>query len=166
MAKNNNLTHFLTSEASKFRSVLGTLATINPQDFDDLIDSVFTKGYNDWEVKVDCGFVPVTSVSSSVTVTGIKDSNGNSFTPNNVVFMVAPPEGSSTGNTSTTNTKCVAFVATTSEKIMVSTDGSYKMLATNMGNNVTFASGKFTYTNSTEDYKIPIGRYMWIAWKI
>jgi len=47
MAKNNNLTDFLTSEANKFRSVLGTQGTINPQDFDDLIDDVYDKGYND-----------------------------------------------------------------------------------------------------------------------
>ncbi len=47
MAKNNNLTDFLTSLANKFRSVLGTSGTIDPQDFDDLVDSTYTKGYND-----------------------------------------------------------------------------------------------------------------------
>ena len=47
MAKTNNLTDFLTSEANKFRSVLGTQGTIDPQDFDDLIDDVYDKGYND-----------------------------------------------------------------------------------------------------------------------
>ena len=47
MAKTDNLTDFLTSHANKFRSVLGTSGTIDPQDFDDLVDSTYTKGYND-----------------------------------------------------------------------------------------------------------------------
>lgn len=47
MAKNNNLTDFLTNLANKFRSVLGTSETINPQNFEGLIDTTYTKGYND-----------------------------------------------------------------------------------------------------------------------
>ncbi len=47
MAKNNNLTDFLTNLANKFRSVLGISNTLNPQDFEDLITSTYNKGYND-----------------------------------------------------------------------------------------------------------------------
>ena len=47
MAKNNNLTDFLTNLANKFRSVLGISETINPQNFEGLIDTTYTKGYND-----------------------------------------------------------------------------------------------------------------------
>lgn len=50
MAKTNNLTDFLTSEADKFRSVLGTQGTIDPQDFDDLIDDVYDKGFTDGRI--------------------------------------------------------------------------------------------------------------------
>ena len=47
MAKNNNLTDFLTNLANKFRTKLGLSSTINPQNFEGLIDDVYTKGYND-----------------------------------------------------------------------------------------------------------------------
>lgn len=47
MAKNNNLTDFLTNLADKFRSKLETSGTIDPQDFEGLIDDTYTKGYND-----------------------------------------------------------------------------------------------------------------------
>lgn len=44
MAKNNNLTDFLTSLANKFRDKLGTSNPINPQDFEDKVDEVYAKG--------------------------------------------------------------------------------------------------------------------------
>lgn len=44
MAKTNNLTDFLTSLAAKFRAKLGTLGTINPQDFEGKVDAVFEAG--------------------------------------------------------------------------------------------------------------------------
>lgn len=47
MAKNNNLTDFLTNLANKFRSKLGLSSNINPQNFESLIDDVYTKGYSD-----------------------------------------------------------------------------------------------------------------------
>ena len=58
MSKRNNLTDFLTSEANKFRSILGTSQSINPQDFDDLIDDVYDKGLSDGGVeRKDINFV-------------------------------------------------------------------------------------------------------------
>ena len=47
MAKNNNLTDFLTNLATKFRSKLGLSNKINPQNFESLIDDVYSKGYSD-----------------------------------------------------------------------------------------------------------------------
>lgn len=67
MSKTNNLTDFLTSEANKFRSVLGTSGTINPQNFDDLIDDVYTKGYNDAPSGTD---VSDTTASTNDVLTG------------------------------------------------------------------------------------------------
>ncbi len=47
MAKNNNLTDFLTNLANKFRNKLGSTSSINPQNFEGLIDDIYAKGYND-----------------------------------------------------------------------------------------------------------------------
>lgn len=51
MAKNNNLTDFLTGIANKFRSVLKTSKKINPQSFESAIDEVYEKATDDfWAV--------------------------------------------------------------------------------------------------------------------
>ena len=47
MAKNNNLTDFLKGLADKFRSVLGTSALIDPQDFEDQIQQVYNHGFSE-----------------------------------------------------------------------------------------------------------------------
>lgn len=47
MAKNNNLTDFLTSLANKFRSKLRMRTPINPQNFDTMVDNVYTQGSTD-----------------------------------------------------------------------------------------------------------------------
>lgn len=44
MAKNNNLGDFLKGLADKFRSSLGTTASINPQDFESKVDEVYSQG--------------------------------------------------------------------------------------------------------------------------
>lgn len=44
MAKNNNLGDFLKSLADKFRSKLSTTAKINPQDFENKVDEVYSQG--------------------------------------------------------------------------------------------------------------------------
>lgn len=46
MAKNDNLTDFLKGLADKFRSVLGTAAPLNPQDFEDKIQTVRDEAYS------------------------------------------------------------------------------------------------------------------------
>ena len=45
MAKNNNLTDFLTSIADKIREKLGITDAINPQDFEDNIDKISDSSY-------------------------------------------------------------------------------------------------------------------------
>ena len=45
MAKNNNLTDFLTSIADKIREKLGIANAINPQDFEDNIDKISDSSY-------------------------------------------------------------------------------------------------------------------------
>ncbi|MCF2557092.1 hypothetical protein JQM64_06105 [Fournierella massiliensis] len=46
MAKNDNLTDFLKGLADKFRSVLGTADPLNPQDFEDKIQTVRDEAYS------------------------------------------------------------------------------------------------------------------------
>lgn len=46
MAKNDNLTDFLKGLADKFRSVLGTADPLNPQDFEDKIQTVRDDAYS------------------------------------------------------------------------------------------------------------------------
>lgn len=45
MAKSDNLTDFLRGLADKFRSVLGTVEPLNPQDFEDKIQGAYDKGF-------------------------------------------------------------------------------------------------------------------------
>lgn len=45
MAKNDNLTDFLTGLADKLRSLLSTADPINPQEFEDKIQGVYDKGF-------------------------------------------------------------------------------------------------------------------------
>ena len=87
MAKNNNLTDFLTGLATKIRTVNGTSGTINPQDFENWIADTYTKGYNDNALKIDSGTFELDADSSTFTQSGIVDSNGNSFTPDFVVAI-------------------------------------------------------------------------------
>ena len=47
MAKNNNLGDFLAGIANKIRGLLGTTDPINPQDFEDKIQSVYDKGFSE-----------------------------------------------------------------------------------------------------------------------
>lgn len=47
MAKNNNLTDFLRGIADKLRALLGTADQINPQEFEDKIQSVYDKGFSE-----------------------------------------------------------------------------------------------------------------------
>ena len=46
MAKNDNLTDFLKGLADKFRSVLGTADPLNPQEFEDKIQTVRDEAYS------------------------------------------------------------------------------------------------------------------------
>ena len=64
MAKNNNLTDFLTNLANKFRTKLGSSSTINPQNFEGLIDDVYTKGYNDAPSGTDVSDTTATQVTA------------------------------------------------------------------------------------------------------
>lgn len=47
MAKNDNLTDFLTGLADKLRSLLSTADPINPQEFEDKIQGVYDKGFSE-----------------------------------------------------------------------------------------------------------------------
>ena len=49
MAKNNNLTDFLTDVANAIRAKKGTTAKINPQNFASEIASISTGGGESWE---------------------------------------------------------------------------------------------------------------------
>lgn len=170
MAKNNNLTDFLTSEANKFRSVLGTQGTINPQDFDDLIDDVYTKGYNDHYLKIDSGTFELNADAGTYTITGIVDKNGNSFTPNVVVFIMSDDEAT-THNLG--SHKVIAFMRRKSDisaRIAVyqmSIDGvmTYKdIVRTNPSiTGITWGNGTVKYTTSNSVYYLAKGTYAWIA---
>lgn len=170
MAKNNNLTDFLTSEANKFRSVLGTSGTIDPQDFDDLIDDVYTKGYNDHFLKIDSGTFELTDYASSYTISDIVDENGNSFTPNVIVFILSD-DAATTHNLEAH--KVISFfrrkslmsarIATYEMKI----DGvmTYKdIVRTNPSvTGMTFGNGTARYSTTNSVYYLAKGTYAWMA---
>lgn len=170
MAKNNNVTDFLTSEANKFRSVLGTSGTINPQDFDGLIDDVYTKGYNDHFLKIDSGTFELDADSATYTITGIADKNGDSFTPNVVVFIMSDDEATTHNLASH---KVVAFMRRKSEisariatyEMKINNVTTYKdIIRTNPSiSGITWGNGTVKYTTSNSVYYLAKGTYAWIA---
>ena len=173
MAKTDNLTDFLTSHANKFRSVLGTSGAIDPQDFDSLIDDVYTKGYNDHFLKIDSGTFDLDADVATYTITNIVDKNGDSFTPNVVVFIMSDASAATTHNLE--SHKVVAFmrrkslisarIATYEMKI----DGvtTYKdIIRTNPSvTGITWGNGTVKYTTSNSVYYLAKGTYAWIAFK-
>lgn len=171
MAKTNNLTDFLTSEANKFRSVLGTQGTIDPQDFDSLIDDVYTKGYNDHFLKIDSGTFELDANTGTYTITNIADKNGNSFTPNVVAFIMSDASAATTHNLG--SHKVVAFMrrkSTISARIAtyeMTIDGevTYKnIVRTNPSiTGITWGNGTVKYTTSNAVYYLAKGTYAWIA---
>lgn len=171
MAKNNNLTDFLTSEANKFRSVLGTQGTINPQDFDDLIDDVYTKGYNDHFLKIDSGTFELDADAANYTITGIVDKNGNSFTPNVVTFIMSDASAATTHNLE--SHKVVAFMRRKSDisariatyQLTISGVVTYQdIVRTNPSvTGITWGNGTVRYSTTNSVYYLAKGTYAWIA---
>lgn len=71
MAKNDNLTDFLRGIADKLRSLMGTSAAINPQDFEDKIQSVYDKGFSEG------GPTGITAAASDVLAGKVYGSGGS-----------------------------------------------------------------------------------------
>lgn len=71
MAKNNNLTDFLTGLADKFRNKLSLTGNINPQDFESKIDDVYTAGLQAGGCTVATAEAHNTAKSMSITFTGL-----------------------------------------------------------------------------------------------
>lgn len=164
MAKNNNLTDFLTSEANKFRSVLGTSGTINPQDFDDLIDDVYTKGYNDHVFKYDYGTFEVDADSASYTITDIADSNGNSFTPNAILFIMY--DSSPTTHDLGASRMFVFYKRTgLSARICTFNNAANTIRTNGSTGGITYNDGSVRYATTSSAYYIAKGTYRWYAWE-
>lgn len=166
MAKNNNLTDFVTDLANGFRSALGTSGTIDPQDFKDLISSVYTKGYNDHFLKIDSGSFELDADSNTFTQTDIVDKNGNSFTP---TFVVAIFSDSAATTHNLGAHRVIAFFKRsyndTSFAARICTYGSaVDYIRTNPSTSgITFGSGQFKYTTGTSAYYLAKGVYSWVA---
>ena len=71
MAKNNNLGDFLAGIANKIRGLLGTTDPINPQDFEDKIQSVYDKGFSEG------GPTGITATDADVLAGKVFGSGGN-----------------------------------------------------------------------------------------
>lgn len=75
MAKSDNLTDFLKGLADKFRSVLGTADPLNPQDFEDKIQTVRDTAYS--EGFADGGPTGITAKAGDVLSGKVFGSGGN-----------------------------------------------------------------------------------------
>lgn len=74
MAKNNNLGDFLAGIANKIRNLLGTEELINPQDFEDKIQSVYDEGFSNG------GPTGITATAADVLTGKVFGSGGNAKT--------------------------------------------------------------------------------------
>ena len=166
MAKNNNLTDFLTGIATKIRTVNGASGTIDPQDFEDWIDDTYTKGYNDHFLKIDSGTFELDADSNTFTQTDIVDKNGDSFTPTMVVAIFSD-SAATTHNLGAH--RVIAFFKRnyndTSFAARICTYGSaVDYVRTNPATSgITFGSGQFKYTTGTSAYYLAKGVYAWVA---